>query len=90
MEGNIMSSNIANDNVILRENLEVINIKTTTENEKKSIHDQLWLYDVFAFLHGHILSDRRIIDSGSDYDNARPFKRFSGSIQNPGRIYFRQ
>lgn len=40
MEGNIMSSNIANDNVILRENLEVINIKTTTENEKKSSYKE--------------------------------------------------
>lgn len=31
-----MSSNIANDNVILRDSLEVINIKTNTENEKKT------------------------------------------------------
>ena len=37
MEGNIMSSNIANDNVVLRENIQIVNAEVVSQNEKKSV-----------------------------------------------------
>ena len=37
MEGNTMSSNIANDNVVLRENIQIVNTQTVSQNEKKSM-----------------------------------------------------